>query len=1317
MILSQLFRARNTASLMKHGIGGTVSDLLQNLHTCLRVQRISRAEAIIAKILEETGSHSPEACHAHGVYLEERLRMLKALPTKAEKVQTFDQMQGWFDLEILDKNVQPDARAYVSMIRATLESLSGPKRDRAVNRYLDMAENSGEEIYDEVLYSTEYDDEEFTTLGQISSEFYTSEEEKANMATQESAAEETSPLLRESDIPQILATDQRGLGLETLKQTLSSIEEKHKEVEVDLDSETRKQLNIERQRLIEELSGEAATRRWKLEDEQLRRVGIDSALQSRPLGALMWEWYSALLPALREELREVRNSLENPLQYGKLDDRTIYGAHMESIQLETIAATTIIFVLTSLSRGKSWDDNKYHAPDLKISNLTALLGKALQDEANAEVVRKTTLAESRKSKSPFRAFARRARLPVKKRRNSVDIAANELDWPSLVRVKLSAMLLSRLMDTAKIPVSRVAARTQETVTALQPAFFHKFKYENGKRQGYLVPNEALLEKIFREPVGGLIAKKLPMVTEPLPWTGFAKGGYYNYSNNFIRYPPSDSTPRDYALAATARGDMEQVFAAINVLSKLPWVINEDVFKVQVEAWNSGEEIANFAPLHPKSELPPEPDSADTDARRRWLGDVQDAENVRKGLHSKRCFQNFQMEVARAFYKETLYFPHNIDFRGRAYPIPPYLNHMGADNARGLMKFAQGKELGVQGLRWLKIHLANVFGYDKASLKEREEFADEHIADIYDSATNPLNGNRWWLQSEDAWQTLATCIELKKALDSPDPTKFVSQLPVHQDGTCNGLQHYAALGGDPIGARQVNLEPSDRPSDVYSAVSDAVKAEVDKDVEAGNPIAKILQGNITRKVVKQPVMTNVYGVTYYGAKEQVQTQLEDIFPDVRRSDPINHSVMAAYIAQKIFKSLGEMFTGAQAIQRWLGECADRISTCVTPEQIEELQRTVAGYRRKEDGRGRRARNEKKVEAKPLFKSSVIWTTPLRLPVVQPYRSPKRATVKTNLQGIALMEPQAWDPVSKRKQLQGFPPNFIHSLDSTHMMLSALRCDETGMAFASIHDSFWTHACDVDRLSVILRDAFVDMHSEDIVGRLRQEFVARHKESMYLASVNRNTPVGRKIAERQATLRKKDSPRRQKPSSSPVTLSPQLQDLLMEVERIELLESEDPEEQERGRNMVTPGSIFAAEATGNDLAVPKEITDAQLGEIPEDPNAAALEDANAKGLVDPVLEDDVEMQDEEVDVEYSDVEETNTEADDGDVVASDAVDDDNEFAAKGDYADPMEIASPKKKIKKHQAIKKVFVWLPIEFPPVPEKGSFDVKRLKESKYFFS
>lgn len=85
--------------------------------------------------------------------------------------------------------------------------------------------------------------------------------------------------------------------------------------------------------------------------------------------------------------------------------------------------------------------------------------------------------------------------------------------------------------------------------------------------------------------------------------------------------------------------------------------------------------------------------------------------------------------------------------------------------------------------------------------------------------------------------------------------------MHQDGTCNGLQHYAALGGDVIGAKQVNLDVSDKPSDVYTYVAEMAKARIDKDAAEGNELAKMLQGKISRKVVKQTVSLSLFWSRY------------------------------------------------------------------------------------------------------------------------------------------------------------------------------------------------------------------------------------------------------------------------------------------------------------------------------------------------------------------------------------------------------------------------------------------------------------------------
>lgn len=72
------------------------------------------------------------------------------------------------------------------------------------------------------------------------------------------------------------------------------------------------------------------------------------------------------------------------------------------------------------------------------------------------------------------------------------------------------------------------------------------------------------------------------------------------------------------------------------------------------------------------------------------------------------------------------------------------------------------------------------------------------------------------------------------------------------------------------------------------------------------------------------------------------------------------------------------------------------------------------------------------------TSVIWTTALGLPIVQPYRKAKKKQIMTSLQSVFISDPNLPTTVDPIKQSAAFPPNFVHSLDATHMMLTALEC---------------------------------------------------------------------------------------------------------------------------------------------------------------------------------------------------------------------------------------------------------------------------------------
>jgi len=106
--------------------------------------------------------------------------------------------------------------------------------------------------------------------------------------------------------------------------------------------------------------------------------------------------------------------------------------------------------------------------------------------------------------------------------------------------------------------------------------------------------------------------------------------------------------------------------------------------------------------------------------------------------------------------------------------------------------------------------------------------------------------------------------------------------------------------------------------------------------------------------------------------------------------------------------------------------------------------------------------------------------------------KKKQIKTILQHINLTDHNENLPINKSKQQSAFPPNFIHALDASHMFLTCIQCKENNIEFASVHDSFWTHACDTDNLNYILREKFIELHSKPILENLVKDFNEIHPE---------------------------------------------------------------------------------------------------------------------------------------------------------------------------------------------------------------------------------
>jgi len=547
-----------------------------------------------------------------------------------------------------------------------------------------------------------------------------------------------------------------------------------------------------------------------------------------------------------------------------------------------------------------------------------------------------------------------------------------------------------------------------------------------------------LQKTFSQTIQ--IKRSLPMIYPPMPWKCAQIGSYYLRQTSFSKIFSENVEGRNCYDSA----NMLPVMRTLDHLSNIGWRINAQVLDLIEYIWANGGGKATI-PMRFNEKLITSDDIKSKPFKEK-VALLRESQSYRE-LHSLRCDFMIKYQIAKDFSKvKEFYFPHNIDYRGRTYPISPHLNHIGNDFCRGLLEYSEGKALGKSGLKWMKVHLANVIGKDKLPLKDRELYVDSIMDVVKRCAENPYN-NTEWQDTDNPWQVISAMIEVNNAIKSGDPSKYKTNLHCHVDGSCNGLQHYSALSKDYHGGFEVNLINRDKPGDVYSKVLDIVLEKIRTESNPADvKYAKLLKESncVNRKVVKQTVMTSVYGVTLIGARDQIKRQLAD----KKLFDPNTLFSISMYLAKKTIESIGDLFREANQIKSWLTKCALVIS---------------------HSG------------------NCVKWVTPLGLPCIQPYRRLTNSElIKTHTQGVKIMTDFDNQPVNKRKQGTAFPPNYIHSLDSTHMMMSCNRAIDSGISFSSVHDSYWCHPSDIDQLNQILREEFVNLYSQPLLENLLEGF---------------------------------------------------------------------------------------------------------------------------------------------------------------------------------------------------------------------------------------
>lgn len=530
-------------------------------------------------------------------------------------------------------------------------------------------------------------------------------------------------------------------------------------------------------------------------------------------------------------------------------------------------------------------------------------------------------------------------------------------------------------------------------------------------------------------------KWAPMVCQPNPWIrdehGKWSGGYLlpGMQMKFVR----PATPGHDNYGKTEPGAV--AVNAINRLQSTPYAVNTSVMEHMKTAFaqslglgdcpNEVQDEWSFAEFEGDTK---NEDGTFKEEFKSHLKALEEAHSEWAKSWADRLRMIQRLDMARDISKyPAFWLPITMDFRGRCYTSTEMLSPQGSDFDKALCCFAEAKPYTERGRYWMKVQIANLFGEDKISFDDRVAWFDEHEADLRAIAEDPIT-NRWWSDDGDdkkKWQLLASILDYFRE-------DGMNQVAVQMDGSCNGIQHWSAIGRDEIGAKATNLMPCESPNDLYSEVA-----------QESTKILSVPRKNewhdawnkhgVSRKCAKRPCMTYPYGVTLRGCVDALKA-------DGHCDWAGDEKAKAAQYIGKIFmeEAIPSVVSASYQYMAWAKDIARQANSANT---------------------------------------YVEWVTPLGTLVRHNYYREDRITLKVDNQRIVFEIPAEGEAqLSTSEMVSGIAPNFIHSLDASHMLATINAMWESGIQhFSMIHDSYGCHACDVDEMQVHIRKQFVRMYT--------------------------------------------------------------------------------------------------------------------------------------------------------------------------------------------------------------------------------------------------
>lgn len=572
----------------------------------------------------------------------------------------------------------------------------------------------------------------------------------------------------------------------------------------------------------------------------------------------------------------------------------------------------------------------------------------------------------------------------------------------------------------------------------------------GRRYCVIAPSDSISDWIRKchEYHEELTPFFLPMVERPLPWSNPWIGGYRQL--DWKPRPLIKSRNKQYQTELSAC-DLSKVYAATNLIQSTPWQVDQEVLSLVEHCWKQASRVDGL-PSAMDEQVPAKPADIETnvESRRQWRKAAAKVHFHNESLESQRLQLLKTLFVSdRMKTYERIWFPLQLDFRGRAYPLPLFLHPQGASVAKAVLRFARGKPIQNEAqLQSLMLHVANKWGLDKKSRGDRLNWI-ESATDLIKCVGNDPYSDTRWMQADDPFAFYAACKDLSNFWNRG--FGYVSRLPIGMDATTQGLQIYALLLRDPVAAAATNVLPSTSPADPYQAVAgrviDQLKTSHSEYADA------LLSLGIDRTTTKRQTMTLPYGLTRHSCIGYTREWLDDRLRHIPSPFGLEVYKPAAFLGRTIWDSMENVVGSATRGMKFIRDCmAVMIDNDVTPR----------------------------------------WTTPLGLPVRMRYENYDSITVSTRIGARArvLTIREENGTQSKRKALNGAAPNFVHSLDGIGGLLGRtvnLIAEQGVQDIGSVHDQLLCLAADAPTVFTGVRQATVNVFSRDLLHDFRMELL--------------------------------------------------------------------------------------------------------------------------------------------------------------------------------------------------------------------------------------